>query len=103
MCEPLSSFVGDLNFFHQEWLGSTTMNRHGAAAFDFATMFSSYQLVVGSTNGLDTALDPLITDVPNPILVSVIAPIVNSDYSSLPAVISMVRAVPNLFVIRKNF
>ena len=26
-------FVGDLNGHHQEWLGSTTTNRHGVAAF----------------------------------------------------------------------
>ena len=25
-------FVGDLNGYHQEWLGSTTTNRHGVAA-----------------------------------------------------------------------
>ena len=25
-------FVGDFNGHHQEWLGSTTMNRHGVAA-----------------------------------------------------------------------
>ena len=31
-------FVGDLNGHHQEWLGSTTTNRHGVAAFDFATV-----------------------------------------------------------------
>ena len=30
-------FVGDLNE-HHEWLGSTTTNRHGVAAFDFATV-----------------------------------------------------------------
>ena len=29
-------FVGDLNGHHQEWLGSTTTNRYGVAAFDFA-------------------------------------------------------------------
>ena len=27
-------FVGDLNGHHQKWLGSTTTNRHGVAAFD---------------------------------------------------------------------
>ena len=32
-------FVGDLNGHHQEWLGSTTTNRHGVAAFYFATVF----------------------------------------------------------------
>ena len=35
-------FVGDLNCHHQEWLGSTTTNRHGFAALDFAT----YQVVI---------------------------------------------------------
>ena len=31
-------FVGDLNGHHQEWLGSTTMNRHGVASLDFANV-----------------------------------------------------------------
>ena len=31
-------FVGDLNGHHQEWLSSTTTNRHGVAAFDFSTV-----------------------------------------------------------------
>ena len=31
-------FVGDVNGHHQEWLGSTTTNRHGVAAYDFATV-----------------------------------------------------------------
>ena len=31
-------FVGDLNGHHQELLGSTTTNRHGVAAFDFANV-----------------------------------------------------------------
>ena len=35
-------FVGDLNGHHQEWLGST--NRHGVAAFDFATVSGCDQL-----------------------------------------------------------
>ena len=31
-------FVGDLNGHHQEWLGSTDTDRHGAATYDFATV-----------------------------------------------------------------
>ena len=27
-------FVGDLNSYHQEWLGSMTMNSHGGATFE---------------------------------------------------------------------
>ena len=38
--DPRASFlfVGDLNGHHQEWLGSTTTNRHGVATLDFATV-----------------------------------------------------------------
>ena len=32
-------FVGHLNGHHQEWLGSTTTNRHGVASFDFASLW----------------------------------------------------------------
>ena len=31
-------FVGDLNAHHQKWFGSKATNRHGVAAFDFATV-----------------------------------------------------------------
>ena len=31
-------FVGDLNGHHQEWLGSSTTNRHGVATLEFATV-----------------------------------------------------------------
>ena len=31
-------FVGDLNGHYQEWLGSTTTNRHGVAPLDFTPM-----------------------------------------------------------------
>ena len=43
-------FVGDLNGHHQEWFGSTTMNNHGVAAFDFATVSGCNQLVVSPTH-----------------------------------------------------
>ena len=38
--EALASFLfmGDLNGHHQKLLGSTTMNHHGFAALDFATV-----------------------------------------------------------------
>ena len=96
-------FVGDLNSQHQEWLGSTTTNRHGVAAFDFATVSSCIQLVVGPTRARGATLDLLMTDVPDLVRVAVVAPICNSDHSSLSAVISMAQPVPNLWVIRKVF
>ena len=43
-------FVGDLNGNHQEWLGSTTTNRHVVSAFDFAADSGCAQLVVGPTH-----------------------------------------------------
>ena len=46
--------------------------------------------------------DLLMTDDPDLVQVSVVAPIGNSDHSSLSAVISMAQAVPN-FVRRKVF
>ena len=53
-------FVRDLNGHHQEWLGSTTTNRHGVAAFDFATVSGCDQLVVGPTHARGAKLDLLI-------------------------------------------
>ena len=95
-------FVLDLNGHHQEYLGSTTTNRHRVAAFDFATVSGCAQLVVGPTHVRGGTLD-LLTDVPDIVRVASVAPIGNSDHSSLSAVISMAQAVPNLFVSRKVF
>ena len=58
-------FVGDLNGHHQDWLGSTTTNHHGVAAFDFATVSGCDQLVVGPTRACYGTLDLLMTDVPD--------------------------------------
>ena len=44
-----------------------------------------------------------MTDVPDLVRVSVVAPIGNSDHSSLSAVISMAKAVPNLCDSNKIF
>ena len=96
-------FVGDLNGHHQEWLGSTTTNHHGVAVFDFATVSGRDQLVVGVTHARGGTLDLLRTDVPDLVRVAVVAPIGNSDHSSLLAVISMAQAVQNLCVSRKVF
>ena len=95
-------FVGDLNGHHQEWLGSTMTNTRGVAAFDFATVSGCDQLVC-PTHARGGILDLLMTDVPDLIQVAVVAPIGNSDHSSLSAVISTAEAVPNLCVSRKVF
>ena len=74
-------------------MSSIITNRHGVAAFDFATVSGCDQLVVGPTHARGRTLDLLTSDV---------APIGNSDHSSLSAVISMAQAVSNLCV-RRNF
>ena len=82
-------FVGDLNGHHQEWLGSTTTNSHGLAAFDFSIVSGCDQLVVGPTHARGGTLDLMMTDVPDLVWVAVVVPIGNLDHSSLSAVISM--------------
>ena len=78
-----------------EWLGPTTTNRHGVAAIDFSTVSACDQLVVSHTHACGGTLDLLMTDVPDLVWVAVVAPIGNSDHSSLSAVILMAQAVPN--------
>ena len=82
---------------------STTTNRHGVAAFDFATVSGCDQLVDGRTHARGGTLDLLMTDVADLIWVAVVAPIGNSYLSSLSAVISMTQAVPNSCVSRNVF
>ena len=60
-------------------------------------------LVVGPTHTRGGTLDVLMTDVPDLVRVAVVAPIGNSDHSSLSPVISMAQAVPSLCVSRKVF
>ena len=58
-------FVGDLNGHHQEWLGSSSTNSHGVAAFVFATVPGCDQLVVGPTHARGGTINLLMTDVPD--------------------------------------
>ena len=98
-----SLFFSQLNGHPQEWLGSTTTNRHGVSAFDFATVSGCYQLVAGPTLARGGTLELLMTDVPDLVWAAVEAPIGNSEHSSVWTVISMPQAVPNLCVSWKVF
>ena len=75
--------VGNSNGYHQVLLGSTTTNRHGAAAFDYAAASGCDQLVVGPTHARGEKLTLLMTDVPDLVWVAIVAPIGNSEHSSL--------------------
>ena len=59
-------------------MGSTTTNRRGVAAFNFATVSGCYQLAVGPNHALGGTLD-LMTDVHDLVWAAVAAPIGNSD------------------------
>ena len=95
-------FVGDLNGHHQEYLGSTNTNRHDVA-ISWCNCSWLRSVGVCPTHECGGTLDPLMTDVPDLVRVSVVAPIGNLDHSSLSAVISMAQAVPILCVSRKVF
>ena len=56
--------VGDLNSHHQQRLGSTTTNRHGVAALDFATDSGCDQLVVGPTDDATSECIPIAYGMP---------------------------------------
>ena len=75
-----------------------TTNRLRVEALDFATVSGCDQLVVGPTHARGRTLDLLMTDVPDQVRVADVAPIGNSDHSSLSAVISMAHSVQNLCV-----
>ena len=82
-------------------MGSTTTNRRGFAALDFATVSCCDQLVIGPTHPRGGTLDLLMTDVPDLVRVAVVAPLGRSDHSSLSIAISMAQAIPNLCVSRR--
>ena len=60
-------------------------------------------VAIGKTHARGGTLDLLMTDVPDVVRVTVVAPIGNSDHSCLSAVISMAQAVPHLCVSMKVF
>ena len=90
--------VRALNGYHQDWLGFTSMNHHGVAAFDFETVNGCDQLVFDVTHSRDETIDFLMTYVPDIVQVVVVAPIGNSDHSILSTIISMAQTVPKLCV-----
>ena len=84
-------------------VGFYDTNRDGVEAFDVAIVSGCDQLVVGPSHARGGTLDLLMTGVPDLVRVTFVAPIGNSDHSSLSAVISIPQAVPNLCVSRKIF
>ena len=57
--------------------------------------------MIGPTHVRGGTLDLLMTDIPDLVWVTVVAPPGSSDHSSLSAAISMAQAIPDLCVSRK--
>ena len=95
-------FVGDLNLHHQAWLGSTIINHHGVAAFDFATVSGCNQLVVDRTHARGGTFDLLMTDVPDLVYVcstqgvTIIGyEVLYDDLNNEPAVCTYTNLIPS--------
>ena len=76
----------------------------GVVALDCAIVSGCNQLVIGSIHACTWRIScPQMTDVHDIVQVTVVAPLGNSDHSSLSTAISMALAVPNLCASRKVF
>ena len=103
LADPRSVFVfaGDFNVHHVEWLGSAYTSAYGRSAFDFSNQTGCEQLVSGPTHNHGGILDLLMTNVPDLVSVSVVAPVGGSDHSSLSISLNVRQRTPN-FTIRKK-
>ena len=101
-----SSCAGTRRLWPEGWLHSYEMVTEHLANTNLsmvAVAISWLSTGLCQTHARGGTLDLLMTDVHDLVRVAVVAPIGNSDHSSLSAVISMVKAVPNLCVSRKVF
>ena len=80
-------FISDFNCYHSEWLGSRITDAHGVAAFDFATVADSSQLVNGPTHRAGGVLDLVLTNVPDLGDVHVHGNVDTSDHGTLGGVV----------------
>ena len=96
----LFKFMGDMNGHHQEWMCSTTTNRHFVAALYSETVSWCDQLLIGLNHSRRGTLNLLITDVPDLVQVTAVAPLGNSDHSSLSTAISIAQSLLNVCVRR---
>ncbi len=77
-------FVDDFNAHPREWLESVfPTDSHGRAALEFAIVSGCSQLVAGSTHLAGNRLDIFLTDVPDIVKVTTMAPLGTSDHSAI--------------------
>ena len=71
------------------------------AVLNFPTVSGCDQLVIGPTHTRGGTLDLLISDVPDLLLVAVVAPLGSSNHSSLSIAISISQAIRNFCFSRR--
>ena len=92
--KAVNLFVGDANAHHFEWLESTSpTNRHGRDALDFCDLSGCEQLVRCLTH-IAGEWDPVMTDVPDILDVSVGTPLGTSDHCFVSCVLRVEQSVP---------
>ncbi len=97
-------FVGDFNAHHREWLESVSLtDPHGRAAFDFANASGCSQLVEGPTLLAGNRLDLVLTDVPDTVKVTTMAPLGTSDHSAISIQLNLGQIIPAYTVTKEVF
>ncbi len=97
-------FVGDFNAHHREWLDSVSpTDSHGRAALDFANVSGCSQLVAGPTHLAGNRLDLVLTDVPDVVKVTTMAPLGTSDHSAISFQLDLRQNIPAYSVTKEVF
>ncbi len=97
-------FVGDFNAHHREWLESVSpTDFHGRTAPDFANVSGCSQLVAGPTHLVGNSLDLVLTDVPEIVMVTDMAPLGTSDHSAISIQLNLRKNSPAHIVTKEVF
>ena len=74
-------FVGSVNAYHEEWLGSSTTNLHRKAACDCTSSSDFVQMVKKPSHFNAAVITLVLTDVPDVVEIRVGSPIGTSNHS----------------------
>ncbi len=97
-------FVGDFNVHHREWLESVSpTDSHGHAALDFAYVSQCSQLVMGPAHLAGNRFDLALTDVPDTVKVTTMAPLGTSDHSAISIQLNLRQNISAYSVTKEVF
>ena len=95
--------VGDFNAHHQQWSTNGNTDARGRAAFDFATLSGTDQVISGPTHREGNCLDLLFTDVPGLVSASIGTPVGRSDHCLISCDIKVVQNISNITISKKVY